>query len=156
MRRERKNKYALVIVVLLLCVGGYAYYQYQTITSVRHLDVDLRNIAVTNVTWTTSTVDFTLSVYNPNKIPASVGDFNALVQANGVQLSAVALPAFTIRQGDTLFQSVTVTVSHVDAGLALFNAFKERQVDWNVQGQYTMHLPFGFTHTYDFSFSKST
>lgn len=154
---KRKNNWPIIVsifTILLICLGGYAYYHYQTLTNVKNLDVKLAEVQLEDITWTYTDLLFIISIHNPNPIKTTVGNFEATIHTNQQPLTRVELPAFTIQSQETRIQPIAVRVSHLDIGLALFTAIKERQVNWNIDGSYTLLLPFGFEYDYTFSFNN--
>lgn len=154
--RKKSNKRPLLIILalILIGIGGYAYYHYLTLTNVKNLDVRLQRAALHDITWTHSDLQFTIALHNPNAIKTTVGDFHASIGANEQPLATVELPAFTIQPQETITKDIPLRVSHFDVGLALFTAIKERRATWHITGTYTLLLPFGIEYDYAFSFTN--
>jgi len=146
-----------LLLIIVLAFGGYLYYHYQSVASVTNLDVQLSSIRIDQVSWTGTDLSFTLQIYNPNPITTKVGNFHAQFAANNQPLTRVALSEFDIAPGQTVEKTIPVRLAHLDVGMALLSAIREREVTWQADGAYTLILPFGMTYDYTFSLSsKST
>lgn len=154
MSREKKRDVVkpvlVIILVILLLVAGFTYYQYKKITSVRNLEVDLVKAELEEISLTGLTVGFTIDVFNPNSIGVNVGNLRARIFANNVSLAVVELPSFDLKAKGSLQHHFSVRLNYLDLGSALVSAIKEWNLSWRIEGVYELRLPFGFVYPYRF------
>ncbi|MBW3016015.1 LEA type 2 family protein, partial [Candidatus Woesearchaeota archaeon] len=120
------------------------------IAAVRNLDVTFVKAELEELSLTGLTVGFTINVYNPNNLNVNVGNLRAKIFANNVSLAAVELPSFDLKAKGSLQHHFSVKLGYWDLGSALFNAIKEWNLSWRIEGVYELRLPFGFVYPYDF------
>ena len=158
MKHTHRKIIIIVSAILCLILAGaalYTYVAYQKVIAIKNLDVTLLEISAGEFTWTSFTLGIALNVYNPNDIDVKVGNFTARAFANNIQMAEVRLPEPVPIAKHTAVQKVfNLKINYLDAGVALLQAIKEKQVTWRVQGEYAVQLPLGLTYPFTFDVQK--
>ena len=83
-------------------------------------------------------------VYNPNKKSVTIGNLNAEIGANKIPLTFVNIPRTQIEGMQTVRTTIPVKISYLDVGMAVLTAIQDREVNWYINGTYTLE-PIGLT-----------
>jgi LEA14-like dessication related protein len=144
-----------IICLILAGIALYTYTAYQQVTAIRNLDVTLLEISAGEFTWTSFTLGIALNIYNPNDIDIEVGNFTARASANNVQVAEIRLPEpIPIAKQTSVQKIFNLKINYLDAGAALLQAIKDKQVTWHVQGEYAVQLPLGLTYPFTFDVQR--
>lgn len=159
MKHEKHRKKILIILaIIFLILAGvaiYTYTAYQQVTAVKNLEVTLLEISAGEFTWTSFTLGIALNVYNPNEIDVEVGNFTMRASANNVQVAEIQIPEpIPIAKHNSVQKVFNLKINYLDAGVALLQAIKEKQVTWRVQGEYAVQLPLGLTYPFTFDVQR--
>ena len=130
-----------IILAVLLIAGIVGYNAYQNYV-VKDLQVGLSKVSLNEITLSTTTIGVTLQVYNPSIVTAKVGSLEAGLAANGVPLARLKEAGFDVPPKQSVERDFNIKLSNIDLGLSLINAIKNRQISWQVKGNYTMDLLF--------------
>lgn len=144
-----------VFAILTIAAGLVFYNEYQQVKAAKKLQINLVKIEIKEAGWTSITPEFTLAIYNPNKINTEIGDFNAKIYANEQEITNIQLKYMQIKAQETIQQKIPITINYLDLGFATIEAIQNKQMTWTIKGQYKMHLPFGITIPYNFEITKT-
>ena len=156
MQKKRQNWQvlaAIIGIILVLCI--FAYNEYQGIKAVKELKITLVEARIEKIELARTTLVFTLNAYNPNKVDVRVGTLQATIYANGAAITSVELPEpVMIPSGESYQQYFLIQLNHLDLGMALIKAIKEKTISWTIRGNYLLQLPFGIDYPYTFELSS--
>jgi len=139
-----------ILVIIVLVVGVFAYFEYEKISAVRDLDINIVGVAIEKVTYTSIQVGLIITITNPNLISVNIGEFRATAYANDVKISEIELPGGKLKPLETSEARFSLQVNFIDVGAALLKAIQERNVNWKIKGEYVLQLPFGLEYPYTF------
>ncbi len=150
------NKKLAVAIAIVLILGIIAYYQYQKATAVKNLEIGLAEITASEFTLTSFKLGITFNIHNPNKMDVTIGRFTAKTFANNVQIAEITLPdKIKLASGITAQEAVSIRINYLDAGIAVFEAIKNKKATWQVKGKYEMELPLGIIYPFAFDVQKT-
>jgi LEA14-like dessication related protein len=136
---------------VILVIGFYSYSQYEQLKAVKQLKIGFEKAQVEKLSLTHADFVLTFSVQNPNEIDVNIGKFNAKFTANGLPLTELHIPeAVLFTANETQKQDVPLRLHYFDAGRIILNAYRQGNLDWNIEGSYEMQLPLGMTYEYKF------
>jgi len=152
----KQKKILLVLLIALIIFASFAYYEYQKITAVEKLDVQIAELQASNFTLSGFTLEIRLDVHNPNSIDVTVGRFSASASANGIKLASINNPEpISIPKAGTIQQTTQARINYLNVGIAVWQAIKDKNVAWRVQGTYELELPFGIKYPYAFDVQRT-
>ena len=143
---------ALIIIIVLLAL---AFYEYQKLTAVRNLQVELEEARVSHFSWTGLTVEMVIILYNPNTLAVNVGEFHGVVYLNNIPIGEILTPPVKLLSGEHIEENFAIQAGYIELGAGILKAIKEGQVNLKVKGTYMLHLPFGIEYPYTFEINKN-
>ncbi len=155
MEKKRKGQLSALASILIIILLGLAVYQYQKLTAVRNLQIELEEARVSHFSWTGLTVEMVIIVYNPNTIAVNVGEFHGVIYLNNIPVGEILTPPVKLLSGEHIEENFAVQAGYIELGAGILKAIKEGQVNLKVKGTYILHLPFGIEYPYTFEIDKN-
>lgn len=147
--------------IIVLVVGIYFYQQIQQREALQNVQISLGGIDLKSLGLTSATLRLTLNMYNPNNsVTATLDRTEYQLFANGNELANGEIPnRYDIPPTGTITVPTDVTVSYLDSLRAVFSAFNNGEINWEMKGiAYfeipiigAIQIPYDFTKTTQFS-----
>jgi len=144
--------------VIVLIVGGYFYQQIQQREALQNVQISLGVIDLKSLGLTSATLGLSLNMYNPNNSVTAILDRTEYqLYANGNELANGEIPnRYDIPPTSTITVPMDVTVSYLDSLRAVFSAFNNGQINWEMKGMAYFEMPILGAIPIPYDFTKTT
>ncbi|MBS3149014.1 LEA type 2 family protein [Candidatus Woesearchaeota archaeon] len=138
----------LICLLLVLIIGGYSYNQYALLNQI---DAKLEKVGLGTVSLSGAKLDMNLAITNPSAITLQIDKLMLDFYASGLDVGRVESEPFTLTAGETTRISFPLEVSFSKLGMSAIDAFRKGNLNWTVDGQADLTLPFGLDYTHKFT-----
>lgn len=148
------NKFVLISIIPLLVLsvlGGVGYNEY---LKLQQITAEIKSIEITDASLTGASVNFDLSLYNPAYVSLPIEELTMDIFAQGLKIGTVESESFTLESQKTVDRTFSLRVSFLDLGLSAIELFKQKDVQWIVEGKAIVTLPLGYKYTHNFKLPK--